>query len=239
VCKKPMMVTSAVKVTASAIVKNDTPPPATPTLTSVIVASGPPSTPAKSIPPVAISSTNTSPLTENEFDLDLSILDEQLPYKSRSRSSNTPDDPTIMAPPVDFDDEPVAAPVTPTPAAVTIEVTPAVPTANATSNAVPAKYPNPAYRVHKPKVTYNRNNKNYKKKADEEEDVLMEGTADINSPKVVKTGPSMSPAAEKKPSSGTSVNGSSEVVEDGDISVEELKRLGTAADFGLRRRAGS
>ncbi|KAI5851098.1 hypothetical protein DFP73DRAFT_471345, partial [Morchella snyderi] len=211
----------------------------TPALTSVIVASGPPSTPAKSIPPAALSSTNTSPLTENEFDLDLSVLDDQLLYKSRSRSSNTPDDPTIMAPPADFDDEPVAAPVTPTPTAVSIEVTSAVPTANVTSTTVPAKYPNPAYRVHKPKVTYNRNNKNYKKKADEEEDVLMEGTADINSPKLAKTGSSMSPAAEKKSGSGTSVNGSSEVVEDGDISVEELKRLGTAADFGLRRRAGS
>lgn len=238
VCKKPMVVTSAVKVTASAIIPNDAPSPATPSLTSVIVASGPPSTPAKSIPPVALSSTNTSPLTENEFDLDLSILDEH-PYKSRSRSSNTPDDPMIMAPPADFDDEPVAAPVTPTPAAAPTEVTPATTIANVTSSAVPAKYPNPAYRVHKPKVTYNRNNKNYKKKADEDEDVLMEGTADISSPKVAKTGLSMSPAAEKKASSGTSVNGAPETVEDGDISVEELKRLGTAADFGLRRRAGS
>lgn len=233
--------TSAVKVTASTVVPHDNR-----TLSSVIVSSGPPGTPgnrrnARGIaphtpPPLAASSTNTSPLTENEFDLDLSILDEQLPYKSRA--SDTPDDPAIMAPPVDCDDEP--------PVSITVSrvipngVVPAVTVSTVPSTTAPVNsYPVPAYRVHKPKVTYTRNNKNFKRKADDDDDA--EGMSDMNIEvvhKQARTGMSMSPGVERR-TGGTSVNGSVGGLEEGDISVEELKRLGTAADFGLRRRAGS
>lgn len=235
VCKKPTIVTPAIKTAAAAVAKHDTLPIGAPALTSVALAAAGLATAPRShgtvTPPlrtVSTSSIKSSPLSEpNTFDLDLSILDEQLLYKSRS--SDTPDDPAIMAPPVDYDDEPPAQlPVRATPNGVA----PAVPaTTVAVSNSVTAaisNYPKPAYRVNRPKVTYTRTNKNFKRKADEDES--MDGI-EIHNNKQARTGTSVSPGAERR--SVGSVGG------EDSPTVEELMRLGAAAEFGLRRRAGS
>lgn len=180
-------------------------------------------------PPLAsASSVKSSPLSEpNTFDLDLSILDEQILYTSRS--SNTPDDPTIMGPPVDVDDEPtVQLPVRVIhtgPSRISVAST-LVP--NQTMMATNS-YPRPAYRINKPKVTYTRTNKNFKRKADDDENM---GGVENHESKLARTGISMSPGIER---SVASIAGGGE----DSPTVEELIRLGAAAEFGLRRRAGS
>lgn len=225
-CKKPMIATSAIKATAA---RHHTLPvaPTDP------YAAGPSTTwfayrVATPPPPTSTSSVKSSPLSEpNTFDLDLSMLDDQILYKSRS--SNTPDDPTIMGPPVDIDDEPtIQLPVR--------VITYRAPPATATMNLVPNpmmmaganNYPRASYRVNKPKVTYTRTNKNFKRKADDDESMGVTEDHDI---KQARTGTSMSPEVD---------NGAGSVVGGEDSpTVEELIRLGAAAEFGLRRRAGS
>lgn len=218
VCKKPMIVAPAVKVT-TASVKHDTLPVGTPILSSGAGPSAAPSSRSVATPPpnpASASSIKSSPLSEpNTFDLDLSILEEQLLYKSHG--SNTPDDPAIMAPPVDCDDEPPVQPVhvIPNGVAPPAQVTAASPT-------VVTNYQR--YRANRPKVTYTRTNKNFKRKADEDE--TMDGIESHN-PKQARTS-SVSPGAERSGSAGEE-----------SPTVEELMRLGAAAEFGLRRRAGS
>lgn len=226
VCKKPVIVVPTMKTTPT---RHRTLP----------VASTDPYTAVPSVawlayravtpPPLAsASSVKSSPLSEpNTFDLDLSILDEQILYTSRS--SNTPDDPTIMGPPVDVDDEPTVQ----LPIRVTHTGPPRV---SVTSTLVSSQtmmaansYPRPAYRINKPKVTYTRTNKNFKRKADDDESM---GGTENHENKLARTGMSMSPSAER---SAGSVAGGGEA----SPTVEELIRLGAAAEFGLRRRAGS
>lgn len=229
-CKKPAIVTSAAKATTARAVRHDTLPIAS----TDPYAAGPSAaqfayrvvTPP---PPASASSIKSSPLSEpNTFDLDLSILDDQILYKSRS--SNTPDDPTIMGPPVDFDDEPVVQ----HPVRITHNVTPRTTSTttnsvhNPTATAALNNYPRPAYRINKPKVTYTRTNKNFKRKADDDE---IMGGVESHESKQARAGMSMSPGVERNVGS---VGGGED-----SPTVEELIRLGAAAEFGLRRRAGS
>lgn len=178
-------------------------------------------------PPASTSSVKSSPLSEpNTFDLDLSMLDDQILYKSRS--SDTPDDPTIMGPPVDIDDEPTIQPPV---RIITYRAPPLSTATNLVPNPMMAgtnNYPRPAYRINKPKVTYTRTNKNFKRKADDDE---IMGVTENHEIKQAKTSTSMSPEVER--SAGSVAGG------EDSPTVEELIRLGAAAEFGLRRRAGS
>ncbi|KAG0644892.1 hypothetical protein HOY80DRAFT_1006704 [Tuber brumale] len=121
---------------------------AEPVLEEIIVVSSKPPPSHLPVPEVRIIKTptkaTTPPAEKNSFELDLSILEEPISYKSRV--SHTPEDPSIMAPPLDDLEEPSKPtepsspsppPTTTTPTAAPSTAVISTPTAASPSPAVP------------------------------------------------------------------------------------------------------